>query len=91
MPLLEGAALSTQLGDMISFFLCTGVFIFIGAFRAIPQWLYAGAALFIVAAMARTLAWLVHGAELSIEPIAVEVVSTVWLVVCAVLMSRNNE
>ncbi len=90
MPMLEGAALSTQLGDMTSFFLCTGVFIFIGAFRAIPQWLYAGAALLIVTAVARTYAWLVHGAALSVEPIAVEVISTIWLVVCAYLMSRDN-
>ena len=88
MPLLEGAALSTQLGDMISFFLCTAVFIFMGAFLSAPRWLYAGAALFIVAAFARTLAWLIHGADFSAEPITVEVVSTIWLIVCAKLMAR---
>lgn len=90
MPMLEGAALSTQLGDMTSFFLCTGVFIFIGAFRKNPQWLYAGAALLIVTAFARTFAWLVHGADLSVEPIGIEVVSTVWLIVCATLMSKSE-
>ncbi len=83
MPLLEGAALSTQLGDMTAFFLCTTAFIFMGAYHAAPRWLYAGAALLFVVAIARTLAWLMHGAAFSVEPIVVEVISTVWLIVCA--------
>ena len=91
MPLLEGAALSTQLGDMTSFFLCTGIFIFMGAIKSAPRWLYAGAALLIVTAFARTLAWLIHGADLSVEPIAVEVVSTIWLVTCGQIMSRPTD
>ena len=90
MPLLEGAALSTQLGDMTSFFLCTGIFIFMGAYLAAPRWLYAGAALLIVTAFARTLAWLVHGADFSVEPIAIEVISTIWLVVCAKLLKGSQ-
>ena len=89
MPLLTGAALSTQLGDMTSFFLCTGIFIFMGAFHAAPRWLYAGAGLLITVAFARTLAWLVHGAELSIEPITVEVISTIWLVLCAKRLAKT--
>jgi hypothetical protein len=89
MPLLDGLALSTQLGDMISFFLCTGAFIFMGAIKAEPRWLYAGAALFTVAALARLLAWLVHGADLAVEPIAVEVISTIWLIVCAGLVKKQ--
>ena len=89
MPMLAGASLSTQLGDMTAFFLCAGVFISMGAFHSAPRWLYAGAALFIVAAFARTLAWLAHGADLSIDLITVEVISTVWLVVCAKLMTRS--
>ena len=83
MPLLEGAALSTQLGDMTAFFLCTTAFIFMGAYHAAPRWLYAGAALLLVVAVARTLAWLLHGADFSAEPILVEVISTIWLIVCA--------
>ena len=91
MPLLEGAALSTQLGDMTSFFVCTGAFIFMGAYLSAPRWLYAGAALLIVTAFARTLAYLIHGADFSAEPIAVEVVSTIWLVTCAILMRKSSE
>lgn len=89
MPLLQGAALSTQLGDMTSFFLCTGIFIMMGAYLAAPRWLYAGAALLIVTAFARTLAWLMHGADFSVEPIAVEVISTIWLLVCGKLLTRG--
>ena len=91
MPLLDGLALSTQLGDMTAFFLCTAAFIFMGAYHAAPRWLLAGAALFLVAAFARTLAWQVHGAGLATESIAVELVSTVWLVVCSLVLSRYEE
>lgn len=90
MPLLEGAALSTQLGDMTAFFVCTSTFIFMGAYHAAPRWLYAGAALLFTAAFARTLGYLVHGADLSVEPIAVEVISTVWLVVCGQLFAKHS-
>lgn len=91
MPLLDGAALSTQLGDMTAFFLCTSAFILMGGYHAAPRWLFAGAALMIVVAAARTLAWLVHGAAFSAEPIIVEVVSTVWLVVCGLLLQRRAD
>lgn len=90
MPMLEGLALSTQLGDMTSFFLCTGAFIFMGAIKAAPRWLYAGAALFTIAALSRLLAWQVHGADLAIAPIAVEVISTVWLIVFGVLIGKQQ-
>lgn len=88
MPLLEGLALSTQLGDLTSFFLCSAAFIFMGAYHGAPRWLYAGAALIFVAALARFYAWLVHGAGLPPEPIAVEIISTIWLVACAVMLSK---
>jgi hypothetical protein len=90
MPLLEGLALSTQLGDMTAFFLCAAAFIFMGAYHAAPRWLLAGAALFIVAAFARTLAWQVHGAGFATESIAVELISTVWLVICSLILSRYD-
>ena len=88
MPLLEGLALSTQLGDLTAFFLCTAAFIFMGALHGSSRWLYAGAALLFVAALARIYGWQVHGAGFSPEPIAVEVISTVWLVVCAVILGK---
>jgi hypothetical protein len=90
MPLLEGLALSTQLGDLTSFFLCSAVFIFMGAYHGSPRWLYAGAALIFVAALARIYAWQVHGAGLPPEPIAVEIISTIWLSVCAVILSKQD-
>ncbi|MFT7244889.1 MAG: hypothetical protein ACI82A_002253 [Candidatus Azotimanducaceae bacterium] len=91
MPLLEGLALSSQLGDLTSFFLCCAAFIFMGAYHGAPRWLYAGAALIFVAAIARIYAWQVHGAGFPPEPIAVEVISTIWLVVCAVILSKPTK
>ena len=89
MPMLEGLALSTQLGDMTSFFLCTGAFIIMGAYHTAPRWLYAGAALFALAAIARTVSWQVYGADFALQPIVVEVISTIWLVACGILMGKH--
>ena len=83
-------ALSTQLGDMTAFFLCTAAFIFMGAYHAAPRWLLAGAALLLVTAFARTIAWQVHGAGFATEAIAVELISTVWLVICSLILSRSE-
>ena len=45
MPLLEGVGLSTQIGDLASFFLVVGIFSLIGAYTKKPYWLYTTAAL----------------------------------------------
>lgn len=88
MVMLEGGALSTQLGDIIAFFLVGATMIFMGAYHAAPRWLLAGAALMSVAAIGRTIAWQVYGAEFATQSIAVEVISTIWLVTCAVILGK---
>ena len=75
---------------MTAFFLCTAAFIFMGAYHAAPRWLLAGAALLLVTAFARTIAWQVHGAGFATEAIAVELISTVWLVICSLILSRSE-
>ncbi|MFK7828913.1 MAG: hypothetical protein AB8B57_03960 [Congregibacter sp.] len=86
--LLKGAGLATQLGDSAAFFLCSGVFMLFGVLRRRPSFLLAGAWLVGLAAPARIIAWLGHGAVLTLEPIIVEVVT--FLVVFAAARSLKS-
>ena len=74
MPLLTGHGLSTQIGDLASFFLVVGIFSLLGAYTKKTYWLYAPAALVGFAALSRIIAYLFHGAALSTDKIIVEVV-----------------
>ena len=74
MPLLTGHGLSTQIGDLASFFLVVGIFTLLGAYTKKTYWLYAPAALVGFAALSRIIAYLTHGAALSTDKILVEVI-----------------
>ncbi|MCR9104634.1 MAG: hypothetical protein NXI15_05015 [Gammaproteobacteria bacterium] len=64
MPLLEdGIGRSSQIGDLTAFFVVGGVFGLLGVVRKNPLFLYTPAALVGAAAVFRTLAWLLHGAD----------------------------
>ncbi|MCP3985109.1 MAG: hypothetical protein GY723_12020 [bacterium] len=76
MPLLEGMARSTQIGDLGAFFAVTGIVILLGAWLQQRSWLYCGAMLLGGAAAFRTLAWAFHDAELATTFIASEIVMT---------------
>ena len=56
MPLLDGIARSTQVGDLTGFFLCLGGFGLWGAYQQSPTWLLASGFLLFGAAVGRTLA-----------------------------------
>ena len=90
MTYLDGLGRSSQVGDTGAFFACGGLFIVFGAFRARPQWIMAGAFLFLAAAIYRVLAAGLHGAEFASTFITVEVVSFFWLMVAAKLVVRTD-
>ena len=73
MPLLEGVGLSTQIGDLGSFFITVGAMTFIGAITTIRHWFYAPSMLLLVAALYRTLSTLLYGAPFVMSAIVVEV------------------
>lgn len=75
LPLLGGAARSTQIGDTGSFFLGIGVSFILGAVRLERIWFLAAALLVGGAAAYRIAAWGLHGAPLSIDKIGVELFS----------------
>lgn len=83
MPLLEGAGLSTQIGDLGAFFVALSCYILIGIITLKRSWLYAAALLLGLTATFRVLAWLLHGATFAGESIGVEVVVTALLLFAA--------
>jgi len=91
MPLLEGVARSTQIGDTGGFFMALAVMILLGAHGSNGQWLRGGALLLGAAAVLRSLAWLAHGASFAAGFIGVEVVCTVLLLFAASRFERTGE
>ncbi|MBB82490.1 MAG: hypothetical protein CL931_01605 [Deltaproteobacteria bacterium] len=75
MPLLDGIARSTQVGDLTGFFLCLGGFGLWGAYQQSPTWLRASGFLLFGAALGRTLAAVVSGADFATQYIGIEIVT----------------
>jgi hypothetical protein len=91
MPLLEGTALSTQMGDIGALFVGTTLLVFMGAIRAKGHWLYAAAILLGSAAIMRTTATLLYGATFATVSISFEVIMTLWLCSFAYLIDNASE
>jgi hypothetical protein len=81
MPLLTGDGLSTQIGDLAAFFLTMGGSIALLTHRSV--WLYPAIMLLTFAAAGRVIAWLAHGAGLTLDMIVVELVVAGLLMVLA--------
>lgn len=73
MTLLTGVGLSTQIGDLTSFFLTLGGCMLIGLITGNRVWFYPAIMLLGFAAGGRILAWFFHDAALALDMIAVEV------------------
>ena len=74
MPLLDGVGRSTQVGDMMGFFITLGSSILVALVTAKRTWYYPGIMLLGVAAVGRLLAWSMHDAALAVDMIAAEAV-----------------
>lgn len=74
MELLDGAARSTQLGDLTAFFLVSGGCAILGLIKGNKTLLGVAAALMGLTAVFRTVAYLVHGADFATEAIVLEVI-----------------
>ncbi|HEV7734549.1 MAG TPA: hypothetical protein VGR62_20415 [Candidatus Binatia bacterium] len=83
MPLLDGIARSTQIGDLSTFFLTAGATMLAGSRPGNARLLYVPAGLIGGAAITRTLAWALHGAAFAGTFIAVELVTGLVLVTAA--------
>ena len=74
MPLLEGAGLSTQVGDLGAFFITLSATLLLGIFTQRKPWFYAAAMLLLLTAAFRTVAWGLHGASFEVQSIAIEII-----------------
>ena len=89
MPLLDGIGRSTQAGDFTAFFFACSVMAFLAAWKQNATWAYGAALILGGAAVFRTLAWAIHGAEFATVFIVVEAVLTLMLVASAQMMKSN--
>ena len=90
MPLLEGVGLSTQIGDLGSFFITVGAMTLIGAITTTRHWFYAPSMLLLVAALYRTLSTILYGAPFVMSAILVEVVVGLFLIFAGSKISIEN-
>jgi hypothetical protein len=89
MPLLDGLARSTQVGDLSIFFLMAGLTILVGSRPSRARLLYVPAGLIGGTAITRTLAWAFHDAAFATFFIAVEVAVGTFLLVAARSMDEG--
>ena len=85
LTLSEGIGLSSQVGDLASFFITLGSCMLIALITELRSWYYPPMMLLAIAAIGRTIAWLLHDATLAVSQIMVEV--TVALIL--LLASRH--
>ncbi len=79
MPLLDGLARSTQVGDFAAFFLAIGATTLVGTRPGHAQLLLVPAGILGAAAVARILAWALHSAGFASVFIGVEVIAGAFL------------
>lgn len=90
MSLFNGAALSSQIGDIGAFFMGLGLFVLLGLVTKKREWILAGAILVFAAAIYRTLAWLFHGASFMMQFIVPEIVIGTLLLVAAKKLTADH-
>ena len=83
MPLFDGLARSTQIGDFAAFFLTLGLSILAGTRPDHARLHYLPAGLLGGAAVCRIIAWAVHGAAFATTFIVVEIVASLLLLASA--------
>jgi hypothetical protein len=82
MVLGEGLGLSSQVGDMSSFFLTLGICMLVALVSGHRAWYYPPVLLLLLAAVGRVVAWLLYDAALAPQ-IAVEILVAAILLVAS--------
>ena len=85
MPLLEGAALSTQIGDLGALMFVSGVFTLLGVLRRQAVFLYTPLLILATAAVFRCLAVFTAGADFVPQLVGIE------LVLCAIVFAAQRQ
>lgn len=90
MPLLDGIARSSQIGDLGAFFFAAGSMLLLGVITLQRAWFYGAAMLLGGAAIFRVLAWVMHDAALAVPLIAVEVIVTALALATAASSAKRD-
>jgi hypothetical protein len=90
MPLFNGAALSSQIGDVGALFLCMGLFVLFGLVTKKREWFFATSLLVYAIAIFRILAWLFHGASLVMPLIVPEIVIGTLLLIASKKLTADQ-
>jgi hypothetical protein len=90
MPLLDGVGRATQIGDIGGLFLTLGIMMLLALVTARRTWFYAPALLLLLIALLRLLAWLLHGAALTPDAMAVELVVAGILLFAAPRLAQDR-
>ena len=90
MTLMDGVGRSSQIGDVGGLFISGGLMMLYALVSGNRVWFYAPALVMAIVAVLRVLAWLVQGAALAPDMIAVEVVVTALLLFAAPRLSREG-
>lgn len=90
MPLFDGAARSSQVGDVGALFLGMGLMILTGVVTLERTWFIAPAMLLFLIAILRVLAWLLHGAALMMPMIVAEMLIGALLLLAAATLTESR-
>ena len=90
MTLLSGVGRSSQIGDVGALFLSMGSMILIALTTGQRSWFYAPALMLSLIAVLRILAWLLHGAALTLDMIILEVIVASLLLLSSSRLSRET-
>ncbi len=90
LTLETGVGLSTQVGDLAAFFLVAGLSTLIGLVTGKRFWFYPAPMLLLIAALGRTVAWVVHGAEFAPQTIMFEIVVALLILAGARFLAETD-
>jgi hypothetical protein len=86
MPLLSGAGLGSQIGDIGGLFLGMGLLVMGAVTTKKGEWLFAVALLLACIAVYRVLAFSLHDATLSMQSLVFEMVLAVWFFIASKIL-----
>ncbi len=90
MPLLKGAALSSQMGDVGGLFLAMGLLVTGAVVSRKGDWLKSVSIILACIAIFRILAYTLHGAVLIQQMVVFEIVLSIWLGIASRKLSKKE-
>lgn len=90
LTLAEGVGLSAQIGDMTGYFLTLGSCMLIALITERRSWFYPPMMLLAITTLGRIVAWLWHDAALTVEPIIIEVVVALILLLASCRVAQED-